>query len=215
MGSTYSGSSFTTGYLGTSGNSTLTITATDSRGRSASATRTISVAAYSAPVIASFSAARCNAGGTAIQTDGTRAWITLAATASGIGGKNTMSCSVYYRIKNAASWTLATTIAHSGYAISKTNFALPASISFGTLNSYDLMVTVADYFTSASSMTGLGTKEVILDILADGTGVAFGKVANIANAVEVAEDMGFYAGGRNLASLSAATLGALPLAGGT
>ena len=215
MGSTYSGSSFTTGYLGTAGNSTMTITATDSRGRSASVTRTIAVTAYSAPVIASFSAARCNAGGTAIQTDGTRAWITLAATASGVGSKNTMSCSIYYKLKTATAWTLATTIAHTSYAISRTNFALPASISFDTLNGYDLRATVSDYFTSISSTTGLGTKEVILDILASGTGIAFGKVANIANAVEVADDMAFYAGGRNLANLSAATLGALPLSGGT
>ena len=214
-GTTYSGASFTTNALGTSGNLVLSVTVTDSRGRTATTTRTITVVAYSPPVITSFSGARCNAAGTAIQGDGTRAWISLNATASSVGAKNTMSCSVYYKLKSSSTWLLATTIAHSNYGINRTNFAVPTGISFGVLNSYDLMVSVADYFTTVSSTTGLGTKKVILDILADGTGIAFGKVSFRANAVDIEDGMALYAGGRNLANLSAATLGAVPVSGGT
>ncbi len=214
MGSTYSGSSFSTGTLGTAGNSTMTITVTDSRGRTVTATRTISVIAYSAPKIVSFSAARCNSGGTAIQSDGTRAWINLSVTGSSVGSKNYLDCYVYYKLKDTTNWTLATTLSHSNYAISKTNYALPVTISFDTLSSYDLMVTVTDYFNSVASTTSLGTKAVILDILADGTGVAFGKVADKSNAVEIAETMAFYAGGKNLAG-GGSTEGMLPLSGGT
>jgi hypothetical protein len=205
MGSTYTGASFTTGYLNTSGNSNMTVTVTDSRGRSFAYVRAITVSAYTEPRITSFSAARCNAGGTATQTDGTRAWISLNATATSLSAKNDMSCSVYYKLKTATTWTLATTIAHSSYAINKSNFALPASISFGALESYDFRATVSDYFSSVNASSSLGTKEVIMDFLADGTGVAFGKVASRAKAVEVAEGMALYAGGRNLAALSAAS----------
>lgn len=76
-------------------------------------------------------------------------------------------------------------------------------------------MTVADYFSSVSSTASLGTKQVILDILANGTGIAFGKVASYSNAVEVAENFALYAGNRNLSILSAASLGALPTTGGT
>ena len=193
----------------------MTITVTDSRGRTATATRSITVVAYAPPTIGSLSAARCNAAGTSTQTDGTRVWISFTAAAASVGARNSMGCTVFYKLKSATTWTVATTIAHTNYAISKTNFALPTSITFDTLNSYDIGITVSDYFSSISSVTGLGTKEVIMDFLSDGTGVAFGKVATRANAVEIDEDMAFYAGGKNLANLNAATIGALPLAGGT
>lgn len=113
------------------------MTVTDTRGRTASANYTITVSAYSAPSITTFLAARCNAAGTAVQIDGTRMWYTLSAKASSMNGRNSMSCVVQYKLKSASSWTTATTVAHSNYSINQTNVALPASIVFNALNSYD------------------------------------------------------------------------------
>ena len=62
---TYSGSSFTSNTLNTAGNLTMTVTVTDSRGRTASTTRTVTVLDYSPPSLSLFTAERCNADGTA------------------------------------------------------------------------------------------------------------------------------------------------------
>ena len=120
-GSTYSGASYTTGTLNTSGYVTMNFTVTDSRGRTGTAVRTIYVTPYSPPTILNFTAARCNAAGTAAQSDGTRAWVTVSATASSVSSKNTMSCTVYYKLKSSTSWLSATTIAHTSYSVAKTN----------------------------------------------------------------------------------------------
>lgn len=116
-GTTYTAASFTSGVLTTAGSNTLSITVTDSRGRSASASYNVSVTAYSPPSITSFLAARCNSAGTAAQIDGTRMWYTLAAAASSMGNRNTMACTVQYKLKSAQTWTTAVTVSHSNYTI--------------------------------------------------------------------------------------------------
>ena len=62
---TYSGASFTTNTLITAGSLTMTVTVTDSRGRTASTARTVTVLDYSPPSLSQFTAERCNADGTA------------------------------------------------------------------------------------------------------------------------------------------------------
>lgn len=142
-------------------------------------------------------------------------WISLQSAASSVNEKNTMSCSIAYRVKGSNTWTQVESISASNYTVNLSNHALPVSAMFGELDSYDLQVTVRDSLTTVTSVTALGTKKVILDIKADGTGVAFGKVATQANAVELEESMGLYAGGKDLSNLTAASLGALPISGGT
>ena len=102
-GETYSGASFTTNTLNTAGNLTLAVVVTDSRGRTASTTRTVSVLDYSPPSLSQFTAERCNAEGTATQTDGTKVRISAKASGSSVGGKNTLACTVYYKLSSAES----------------------------------------------------------------------------------------------------------------
>ena len=59
-GTTYNSSSATTGTIKNSGTRTVTATITDSRGRTASKSTTVSVLAYNSPSISSFSVRRCN-----------------------------------------------------------------------------------------------------------------------------------------------------------
>ena len=181
-GSTYTASSFTTGLLSVAGSNTLTTTVTDSRGRTANTTRTISVLAYAPPTLSLFNAERCNSTGTAPQTDGNRVRISATAGASSVGSKNTMSCTVYYKLSSASTWTQATTITPSNYAIASTNLLLPQT--FNVLSSFDLMIRVADFFHAVEQSVSIGTKQVMLDFYRDGTGIAFGKVAETAGAVE-------------------------------
>ena len=186
-GATYTVASFTTGFLTIAGNSTLSVTVTDSRGSTATTTRTISVTAYTPPTISALTAERCNSAGTAPQQDGTSIRITVAASASSVSAKNTMSCIVYYRLSSATAWTQSQTIAPSNYAVSQTNLKL--SQTFSALSSYDIRVAVTDYFTSSSpvdQVVSVGTKQVMIDLLGNGTGIAFGKIAEVANTAEFA-----------------------------
>jgi len=182
-GTAYTASSFTTNVLSVAGDSTLSITVTDSRGRTATTTRTISVLAYAQPTISLFKAERCNATGSAPQMDGNRVRISATAGASSVGGKNTMTCTVYYKLSSASAWTQATTITPSNYGVASTNLLLPQT--FDVLASFDLMVRVQDFFHNPEQSVSIGTKQVMMDFYRNGSGIAFGKVAETAGAVEL------------------------------
>ena len=93
-----------------------------------------------------------------------------------------MSCVVYYKLSSASTWTQATTIAPSNYAIASTNLLLPQT--YDALSSFDLMIRVADFFHTVEQSVSIGTKQVMMDFYRNGTGIAFGKVAETAGAVE-------------------------------
>lgn len=181
-GTAYTASSFATNVLSVAGDNTLSVTVTDSRGRTATTTRTISVLAYAQPTLSLFKAERCNSTGTAPQTDGNRVRVSATAGASSVNAKNTMSCTVFYKLSSASTWTQATTIAPSNYAIAATNLLLPQT--FDTLSSFDLMIRVADFFHTVEQSVSIGTKQVMMDFFRNGNGIAFGKVAELANTVE-------------------------------
>ena len=220
-GTAYTASSFTSNLLSVSGNSTLSVTVTDSRGRTATTTRTISVLAYAQPTLSLFKAERCNSTGTAPQTDGNRVRISATAGASSVGSKNTMSCTVFYKLSSASTWAQATTITPSNFAIGVTNLLLTQS--FDTLNSFDLMIRVADFFHTVEQSVSIGTKQVMMDFFRNGTGIAFGKVAELANTVEfgwpllLTAPLGLSQGGTGAATGAAAcdNIGAVKKVGDT
>ena len=158
------------------------MTVTDSRGRTASISQTIAVVDYSTPSITRFSAERCNSAGTAAQTDGTRVRVSLAGSVSSVNSKNTISCKVYYKLTTATAWTEAATVSASNYAVSQTNLLL--SQTYNALSSYDLKLRLQDYFGYVEQTVSVGTKQVIMDFLHSGNGIAFGKVAESAGKVE-------------------------------
>lgn len=104
-GGTYTTASFTTSLLSVAGGNTLTVTVTDSRGRTVSTTRTVTVLAYTPPSLSLFRAERCNSAGTAPQTDGVKVRISATASVSSVNSKNTMNCVVYYKLSSASTWT--------------------------------------------------------------------------------------------------------------
>ena len=84
---------------------TMTVTVTDSRGRTATYTTTFNVLDYSPPSITAFSAERCNSDGSAAQLDGTKARYSFAGKVTALNNKNGLSCVVYYKLKSATAWT--------------------------------------------------------------------------------------------------------------
>ena len=220
-GVTYTGASFTSNTLNTAGSLTLTVTVADSRGRTASATRTISVVDYSPPSLTKFTAERCNSSGTAPQMDGTRVRVSVGGSVSPVGTKNAISCTVYYKASSASAWTQAAAITPSSYSVNTTNLLLPQT--FNALSSYDLKVRLQDSFYYIEQTVSIGTKQVMMDFYKDGSGVAFGKVAETPGAVEfgwpvkLTEPLGVDQGGTDASSAASAcaNLGAVKKSGDT
>ena len=220
-GAAYTGTSFTSNPLNTAGNLVLTVTVTDSRGRTASTTRTIAVLDYSPPSLTKFTAERCNSAGTAPQMDGTRVRVSVGGSVSPVGTKNTIACTVYYKTSSASAWTQAAAITPSSYSVNTTNLLLPQT--FNALSSYDLKVRLQDSFYYVEQTVSIGTKQVMMDFYKDGSGVAFGKVAETPGAVEfgwpvkLTEPLGVDQGGTDAsnAASACANLGAVKKSGDT
>lgn len=199
----------------------LTVTVTDSRGRTATTNKSISVLDYSPPSLTKFKAERCNANGSAAQMDGTKVRVSVAGSVSSVGSKNTVSCAVYYKLSTATAWTQATTVAASNYAVSAANLLLSAT--FDALKSYDLKVRLSDYFYYVEQSVSVGTKQVLMDFYKDGNGVAFGKVAESSGKVEfgwpvvLSQPLGVDQGGTGASTASSAcsNLGAVKKSGDT
>ena len=182
-GVTYTAASFTASKkLSAAGEMTMTVTVTDSRGRTATYTTTFTVLDYATPSIRQFSAERCNSDGSAAQLDGTKVRYSFQGSVTALNNKNGLSCVVYYKLKSAAAWTQAESMAITSYNLSATNKLL--SQTFDALYSYDIKVRLTDYFYYVEQSVSIGTKGVILDFLSDGTGVGIGKVAETSGYIE-------------------------------
>lgn len=171
QGKTYSGASWTSDTLTKSGSLSMVTKVTDSRGRTASKTTTITVLAYSTPKITAFDAFRCLEDGTEAN-DGTYVTAKYNYTAPSLNGGNAVTMTIERKLPSATTWE----IVHTGTALTANTSAILAG--FATDNQWDLRLSVKDWFgaTSRYPLT-VPTAEVILDILANGKGLAFGKVA--------------------------------------
>ena len=175
-GITYTAASFTASKrLSAAGDMTMTVTVTDSRGRTATYSTTFSVLDYSYPSITLFKAERCNSDGSAAQVDGTSVRYSFSGKVAALNNKNGLSCVVYYKLKSATAWTQAEVMSITSYAVTATNKKLTQT--FAALSSYDIKVRLTDYFYYVEQAVSIGTKGVIMDFLASGNGIAFGKVA--------------------------------------
>ena len=180
-GVTYTAASFTTGTMNTAGDNTLSVSVTDSRGRTETSAYTVTVLDYSPPSLTGFRAERCGADGAA-QTDGDRIRVSISGSVSPVNSRNRVSCGVYYKPHSGEVWTPADVVAADHYVISSTNRLLAQT--FDTLISYDLKVCLSDYFTTVEQVVPVGTQQVLLDFYRDGSGIAFGKVAETPGTAE-------------------------------
>ena len=176
-GKSYTGSTITSGVLTSSGSVTISTTVTDSRGRTATKSSTITVQAYTAPKITKFSATRTDAGVN----------VALNFSIASLGEKNTKSYVIAYKAKTSEEWI--TLASGSVYSYNDTqSFA----DKFSTESSYDLRLTVSDYFGTATAYAEIPTAFTLLDFNASGKGLAFGKVSEIENQMEIDMDLNIY-----------------------
>ena len=183
-GATYTSRTFKTGVLKTSGSNSYSVTVTDKRGRTTSTSGTFSVTAYASPTISKFSVVRSNADGTE-NDEGAYAKVNATATITSLSSKNTKTFTLQYKLKTATSWTTSETYT-AGYTYTVTNKII-ANMSVD--EAYDFRIVATDYFGAATSkIISLSTAYTILDIKADGTGIAFGKVSKVSKVFDVGFD---------------------------
>lgn len=174
-------SSFTTGFLNTSGSITFTASVTDSRGRvSANATVTITVVAYSAPSFSKYISQRCNSAGTAAD-NGTYIKSTVNFSYASCSSKNTITTATYYKKTTDTSWTNANKTFTSGTAFTFGGGNISAE------SSYEVKFTLKDAFATIEVTDTLSTASVVMDFKSGGLGVAVGKVSETDRCFEVSD----------------------------
>lgn len=175
-GWTATNSALTTGTLASAGNITFTATVTDSRGRKASTTRAINVVNYTKPGVAMCDVYRCDADGNRKKA-GTYFAVEINASYSAITG-NTLSITARYKKQSESSYGTAANVTNNGKTVI-------GGGNIGASTTYDVLVTVADKYNSLSIPRTLSTKSV-LQSFKRSAGAAIGKVAELANWLDVA-----------------------------
>lgn len=175
-GWTATNGALTTGTLASAGNITFTATVTDSRGRKASTTRTISVIDYTKPGVAVCDVYRCDADGNRKKA-GTYFAVEINASYSAITG-NTLNITARYKKQSESSYGTAMNVTNNGKTVI-------GGGNIGASTTYDVLVTVADKYNSLSIPRTLSTKSV-LQSFKRSAGAAIGKVAELANWLDVA-----------------------------
>lgn len=174
-GKTYTAATVTTGVIAGSGTLTITATVTDSRGRTATASKTISVLAYEPPKITELTAYRSDADGNA-NSSGAYLAVSFSVESTSLDGRNSISYVIQYkRSKDEGSTTA---------AIQDSVFVFPAETS----SSYDIVLIVGDDFKATSkTTTGASVKKVcsLLKKAGEIVGIAFNKVAEFEGVFEI------------------------------
>lgn len=168
------GSSLTTGFLNTAGTVTFTAKITDSRGRTATKTASITVTDYAPPVLSSVAGFRCDSAGIE-QDDGN--YISLTANFSGsvLDGKNPVTGEYRYKAEGG-DWSGFSPLVSGEPAV----FAATGDATF------TVQVQVSDTFSSFTQNIVVNSIRFIMDFKAGGTGVSFGKAAEYDDILESA-----------------------------
>lgn len=176
----YYGSSFTSGLLTSSGTVSIKTTITDSRGRTATTTKSVSVSAYTPPMINSLVCYRSDSDGTQ-NDEGTYLTANVNFSITSLSSKNDKTYVLAYKTKDATSYT--TLVSGSVYEFDNAITSSSAILDANT--SYDIRLAVTDYFDEVYAYFDVGTAFTLLDFNASGKGVAIGKVSE-KDAFEVA-----------------------------
>lgn len=184
LGKTYTAKSFTSNVLTDAGTVRVRTRVKDSRGRwSAYKTTDVTVLAYFKPKIATFRGYRYDSEGTVVD-DGIYLAVDYYFTIPGLNAGNDCTFVVAYKRSTDTSFTsLYSGTKYASYAevnevAGVMTFLDSTDPTFSTDYQYDLRLTVTDSFGAvATYVTTLPSGKVILDIKADGLGLAFGKTS--------------------------------------
>lgn len=180
-GETFRASTGTTGVLTKSGSVPVNVSVTDQRGRTGTASYTMSVQDYAAPAVSMLAVKRCNSDGTE-NAQGDYCQLAFNATVSSMNSKNTATYTYGYKQTTASSWSTGTlTALNNKYSVSNSTYVFKADSNA----SYDVRVTVTDRHKTATRSTSVSTAFTLMNWHASGTGMAIGKVSETENTFEL------------------------------
>lgn len=176
-----------TGVLRNSGAKDVKLTITDARGRTATKTWTsaITVTAYSAPKINSFTCKRMGVdedGNTVISNLGSKGYFSYSI--SWHSSSTSKVRKFYYKPNASSSWT---TVNLSSDKYTDYNF----NNSLASGSGYDLKLEISDQVTTVSQTIQMPYLFPLINLSADGTAIAFGKECNASNKFMVSMDASF------------------------
>lgn len=164
-----------------SGNSTVTITATDTRGRSDSVQKAVSVYGYNIPGISIKECVRCDSAGNPTE-DGMCFAVTIAKAYSTIGGDNSAVATVGIG-------------GHSYTLEDNTRTVVGTPGIFSPDQAYEITARIVDLVGNSSSQKKkIPTRIWAMHFKDGGDGVAFGKACEKANALQIPSNWEFYKG---------------------
>ena len=160
-----------------SGSLTCTVTVTDSRGRTASKSATVTFVSYAAPKFTNCISERCLANGD-LDNDGTYFKSTTAVSFSTCNSKNSIILTVKYKKTDAVVYGSETTITPGVNTCGNDDL--------DTEFSYDVMYSVTDQFCTVTFTDYISTATYLMHFLHGGKGVAFGQKATMENYLDCA-----------------------------
>lgn len=177
----YTAASFTTGVLKSSGANTVSATIKDKRGRSGNSSVSKTVLDYTKPTISKLGVKRCNSDGTS-NMQGEYVQVTFTATVTSLNAKNTAKYTLKYKKSTATSYTSVDISAlQNVYSATDKTYIFPAD----TGSSYNVELSVKDNHSTVTRSTNVSTGFTLMHWLANGLGMAIGKVAEISNVFDV------------------------------
>lgn len=165
-----------------SGTVAVTVTVTDSRGRTASKTVSITVLAYSPPQITHFECCRCGDANGSANANGQYLKVTFGYSVSPLNNKNKASYLLKYSVYDDGKWgglTSGTQYTYSGTYIS-------ATAILNTASTYQIGLVVTDSFGTASFYKEIGTAVRLLSYIVKRFAIAIGKIPEKDSTFEVA-----------------------------
>lgn len=186
---TYTGSTFTTQAIQSSGSIGYTITVTDSRGRSATKSGSVNVVAYNPPSLTNVSAKRANSGYAVDESSGTYALLHFKVGFTSLSNKNVTSFYIQYRASGASSWTKINSWANN-YTLEQDYKA--GNLFTSTTSTYEIAFGVKDKFMSDYSwqIVTVTPTYTLINFGKDGKSLTFfGQDGNNANRLTVNGDL--------------------------
>ena len=170
----YSSQTATTGFLTKGGDSVVTVTVTDKRGRTSAAWKyTMNVQEYNKPSISYLSVHRCDEDGNE-NDQGDFVSVNFSAEVYPLKNLNTAIYVLEYKKTSATSWTSVNLPLGNVYSAEDENHVFAADAE----SSYDVKLTVKDKHNNTSRATSVSTAFTLIDYHSSGTGIRFGGIAS-------------------------------------
>jgi hypothetical protein len=186
-GGRYTSQTITTEALRNSGSVLVVVAASDKRSRQSTREYTMNVQPYSPPKVTALRAFRCDEDGTE-NDQGDYIKVIMAAEITPLGNKNTASYSCWYKKQSEAEFKPGLA---QGY-VDNPDYS-PDSLSFifkaDGDSTYDIEAQAVDRHHTATRMTTVSTAFTLMNWHPSGTGMAFGKIAETENTLQVGLDL--------------------------